>query len=76
MELAGESASYTCSWSMKVVAPGPPVRLSPSKVVSGEPLSSCSPGDATTLTLVDSDPPAPRQRRPGKSPLTYEKVSG
>ena len=76
VDLAGESASYTCTWSMRVVAPGPPVRLSPSKVVSGTPLSSCSPGDATTLTLVDSTHLRRDNVDPGKSPLTYEKVSG
>ncbi|WP_405786100.1 MULTISPECIES: serine/threonine-protein kinase [unclassified Streptomyces] len=74
VELKGDSPTYTCSWGMQVTSAGPPVALSPSEVTSGEPAGSCSPGDATTLTLVD---PAHLRRDnidPGKSPLTYEKV--
>ena len=76
VELSGDSTSYACFWSMRVVSAGPPVRLSPSKVVSGTPVSSCSPGDATTLTLVDSTHLRRDNIDPGKAPLTYTKVSG
>ena len=75
VELSGDSASYACFWSMRVVSAGPPVQLSPSKVVSGMPASSCSPGDATTLTLVDSTHLRRDNADPGKAPLTYTKVS-
>jgi eukaryotic-like serine/threonine-protein kinase len=76
VELSGDSATYACSWGMHVVSAGPPVRLSPSKVVSGLPASSCSPGDATTLTLVDATHLRRDNVDPAKAPLTYEKVSG
>jgi hypothetical protein len=76
VELSGDSASYYCSWDMKVTSPGPPVVLSPSKVVSGEPASSCAPGDATVLTLIDSTHLRRDDVDDGKAPLTYTKVTG
>lgn len=74
VELTGEGPSYSCAWSMRVTAAGPPVALSPSQVTRGEPATSCMPGEATTLTLVD--PTHLRRDTPdsGKSPLTYEKT--
>jgi hypothetical protein len=74
VELSGDSATYTCSWTMRVVSAGPPVALSPSKVTSGEPISSCTAGDATTLTLVDATHLRRDNVDPGKAPLTYQKV--
>ncbi|BBA98246.1 putative serine/threonine protein kinase [Actinacidiphila reveromycinica] len=75
VELSGDSASYACFWDMKVTADGPPVRLSPSKVVTGTPASSCSPGDASTLSLVDPTHLRRSDVDDGKAPLTYTKVT-
>jgi hypothetical protein len=70
----GTDTLYECAWQMVVTDAGPPVKLSPSEVVSGKPAASCSKGTATTLTLVD----ATHLMRDGvageKTPLTYEKV--
>ncbi|WP_329367673.1 protein kinase [Streptomyces sp. NBC_00669] len=76
VELSGDSASYSCFWDMKVTAPGPPVELSASKVVSGTPASSCAPGDASELSLVDSTHLQRSDLDDGKAPLTYTKVDG
>jgi hypothetical protein len=76
VELYGASASYSCTWNMMVTDAGPPVRLSPSKVVTGSPASSCSPGDASTLSLVDATHLRRSDVDDGKAPLTYTKVSG
>jgi serine/threonine protein kinase len=74
VELAGGGADYDCAWSMKVTEPGPPVQLSPSEVTSGDPATSCNPGGATTLTLVDPTHLRRDNLEGGKAPLTYEKV--
>ncbi|MFJ2632154.1 protein kinase [Streptomyces sp. NPDC087422] len=74
VELSGDSASYACFWSMHVVSVGPPVELSPSQVVTGTPASSCSPGDGTTLTLVDGTHLRRDNLDTSKAPLTYTKV--
>jgi eukaryotic-like serine/threonine-protein kinase len=74
VELSGDSATYSCFWEMRVVSAGPPVALSPSKVTGGEPVSSCSAGDATTLILVDAIHLRRDNIDSGKAPLTYEKV--
>jgi hypothetical protein len=76
VELSGDSASYYCYWDRKVASAGPPVELTPSKVVSGHPASSCQPGDATTLSLVDPTHLRRDDVNDGKAPLTYTKVSG
>jgi len=74
VELTGEGADYDCAWSMKVTEVGPPVQLSPSLVTSGQPATSCNPGAATTLTLVDPTHLRRDNLEGGKVPLTYEKV--
>ncbi|SFF52306.1 Serine/threonine protein kinase [Actinacidiphila alni] len=74
VELSGDSATYACFWTMHVTSAGPPVALSPSKVVTGTPASSCSPGGATTLTLVDDTHLRRDNVDAGKAPLTYTKV--
>jgi hypothetical protein len=61
---------------MKVTASGPPVELSPSKVVSGTPMSSCAPGDASALSLIDETHLQRSDLDDGKAPLTYTKVGG
>jgi hypothetical protein len=71
--LTGESAAYSCSWRMRVTSAGPPVALSASQVTGGDPLSSCSPGDPTTLTLLDATH-LRRDNEDGKAPLTYTKA--
>ncbi|WP_328465786.1 serine/threonine-protein kinase [Streptomyces sp. NBC_00448] len=76
VELSGDSASYSCFWDMKVTTSGPPVELSASKVVSGTPASSCAPGDASVLSLVDSTHLQRSDLDDGKAPLTYTKVDG
>jgi len=74
VELRGDSSSYSCVWTMRMTSAGPPVELSASKVVSGTPATSCSPGGPTSLTLVD---PAHLRRDTldgERAPLTYEKT--
>nr|WSX78576.1 serine/threonine protein kinase [Streptomyces sp. NBC_00899] len=70
----GTDTLYKCVWSMVVTEAGPPAKLSPSQVVSGEPASSCFKGNATTLTLVDSTHLTRDGVAGEKSPLTYEKI--
>lgn len=74
VELEGAGADYTCTWSMHVTSAGPPTALSPSEVIGGEPASSCTPGAATTVALVDPTHLRRDNADPGKAPLTYEKV--
>jgi hypothetical protein len=74
VELSGDSPTYSCSWTMRVVSAGPPVGLSPSQVVTGMPASSCTAGDGTTLTLVDDTHLRRDNLDPDKAPLTYTKV--
>ncbi|MGW2810588.1 hypothetical protein [Streptomyces sp. NPDC001450] len=49
-----------------------PLEIGPSSVTSGEPLSSCSPGEATEVTLL-SDGRLKRVKRSGGESLTYTK---
>ena len=72
--LKGDSATYTCEWSMHVVAVGSPVELSPSTVTGGEPVGSCNPGGPTSLTLVDPTHLRRDNLEGDKAPLTYEKA--
>ncbi len=75
VELTGDGPSYSCAWSMHVTSAGPPVALSPSQVTRGS-ATSCLPGGATTLTLVDADHLRRDNVDSGRSPLTYEKTGG
>ncbi|MFJ8882531.1 serine/threonine-protein kinase [Streptomyces sp. NPDC102402] len=46
--------SYRCVFRAELrsaPSPGGPVRIGPSRVTEGEPMSSCTPGEATVLTL-------------------------
>ncbi|WP_329133437.1 serine/threonine protein kinase [Streptomyces sp. NBC_01476] len=52
VELRAVGNGYQCAWRMRVESAGPPVRLSASELVSG-PATSCTSGEATTLTLLD-----------------------
>jgi hypothetical protein len=61
--LAGTSSSYRCVFTADLVeSPGSDgtLRLGPSRVLEGAPLSSCSAGDPSTLTL---DPAGALTRR-------------
>ncbi|MFE3602255.1 serine/threonine-protein kinase [Streptomyces sp. NPDC059142] len=49
------SGGYHCVFEAPLTAPPPdgaPLRIGPSEVVSGEPMTSCSPGPATELTIL------------------------
>jgi hypothetical protein len=50
------------------------LRIGPSRVTTGEPLSSCTPGAASTLTLA-KDGTLERATAGGGGKLTYEKES-
>ncbi|OXY97574.1 serine/threonine-protein kinase [Streptomyces diastatochromogenes] len=49
-----------------------PLEIGPSSVTSGEPISSCSPGEATEVTLL-SDGRLKRVKKSGGESLTYTK---
>jgi hypothetical protein len=49
-----------------------PLRIGPSTVTAGEPASSCSPGEATEVTLL-SDGRLKREKRSGGESLTYSR---
>ncbi|MEU0004219.1 protein kinase [Streptomyces sp. NPDC006314] len=51
---------------------GGPLEIGPSTVTTGEPASSCSPGEATEVTLL-SDGRLKRAKRGGGESLTYSK---
>ncbi|MEU9579729.1 serine/threonine-protein kinase [Streptomyces chilikensis] len=72
--LAGTSSSYRCVFEADLAeAPGDGggLRLGPSRVVDGAPLSSCSPGDPSTLTLT-TDGSLDRRMTTGDT-LTYHR---
>lgn len=50
--MTATGASYRCTFAATLTDAGPTVRLGPSTVVSG-PRDSCSPGEPSTLELVD-----------------------
>ncbi|MFH8885854.1 serine/threonine-protein kinase [Streptomyces californicus] len=69
-------ATYRCEFSAPLAQrPGrdEPVRLGPSTVFAGEPLSSCSPGRPTELTLLPDDTLRRSTPGPGKS-LIYTRA--
>ncbi|MFJ5103847.1 serine/threonine-protein kinase [Streptomyces sp. NPDC088554] len=69
------SGSYHCVFEAPLAAtpaPGAPLRIGPSTVVTGDPLSSCAPGPETTLTL-QADGTLRRVASGGES-LTYTKT--
>ncbi|MEU8685828.1 serine/threonine-protein kinase [Streptomyces sp. NPDC048611] len=51
LTMTATGASYRCAFAATLTSAGPPVRLGPSKVVSGQ--DGCDPGEASTLELVD-----------------------
>lgn len=74
VELRGTGDGYSCVWTMRVTSAGPPVELSPSKVTSGTPVSSCHPGGATALTLIDPTHLRRDNLDSSLQPLTYQKA--
>ncbi|MEV6649906.1 serine/threonine-protein kinase [Streptomyces sp. NPDC051219] len=52
MNLTGEGPTYTCRWTATLRAPGPPLELNPSQVVSGDPVD-CAPGQWSRLDMPD-----------------------
>jgi hypothetical protein len=58
MSLTADGADYHCVFEAELTA-GPtgdgPLRIGPSTVTVGEPRSSCSPGEATEITLLSQD---------------------
>lgn len=50
--MTATGASYRCEFAATLTSAGPPVRLGPSTVVLG-PAGSCSPGEPSTLEMVD-----------------------
>ncbi|MEU1406381.1 protein kinase [Streptomyces sp. NPDC005728] len=67
--------SYHCVFEAKLAeqpGSGGSLEIGPSTVSSGEPLSSCSPGEATEVTLL-SDGRLKRVKKSGGESLTYTK---
>ncbi|MFD6242833.1 serine/threonine-protein kinase [Streptomyces diastaticus] len=74
--LKGGTGSYRCVFQAELTAtPGTrgPVRVGPSRVVVGEPVTSCSVGESTTLTLHGDGRLTRVNDATGES-LTYTKV--
>ncbi|MFE9677438.1 serine/threonine-protein kinase [Streptomyces sp. NPDC006259] len=72
LRLVADGDAYHCEFAATLAqAPTPQaaLRLGPSKVVTGEPLSSCSPGAATEVTLL------PNGRLERLNPTTGEKLT-
>ncbi|MFJ8868990.1 protein kinase [Streptomyces sp. NPDC102473] len=73
--LAG-GGSYRCVFRADLESEpssGGPVRIGPSRVTEGEPMSSCSPGEATVLTLLPDGTLRREIPATGKS-LTYTRA--
>lgn len=73
--LAG-GGSYRCVFRADLEnepSSGGPVRIGPSRVTEGEPMSSCSPGEATVLTLLPDGTLRREIPATGKS-LTYTRA--
>ncbi|MFF5897985.1 serine/threonine-protein kinase [Streptomyces argenteolus] len=72
----GGGGSYRCVFQADLEAPpgsGTSVRIGPSRVTSGEPMSSCTPGRPTVLTLLPDGSLRREITATGES-LTYTKV--
>ncbi|MEV0090134.1 serine/threonine-protein kinase [Streptomyces sp. NPDC050738] len=71
----GGSYTYHCVFRAELASPPSPegpVQIGPSKVISGDPISSCHPGAPTELTLLP-DGTLRRQSTAGGEQLTYTK---
>ncbi|MFF9689050.1 serine/threonine-protein kinase [Streptomyces sp. NPDC014623] len=72
----GAGGSYRCVFQAGLdsePASGGPVRIGPSRVTEGEPMSSCTPGEPTVLTLLPDGTLRREGTATGKS-LTYTKT--
>ncbi|MFD9207336.1 serine/threonine-protein kinase [Streptomyces sioyaensis] len=71
LKMTISGSGYQCEFAATLKSAGPPVRLSPSTVVSG-PAKSCRPGSASSLELVNG-----RLRRvtDGRPPLSYGRMT-
>ncbi|MGX1271393.1 serine/threonine-protein kinase [Streptomyces phaeoluteigriseus] len=72
LRLVADGEAYHCEFAATLTeapASGTPLILGPSKVTTGEPLSSCSPGAATEVTLL------PDGRLQRLNPTTGEKLT-
>ncbi|MFE9255645.1 protein kinase [Streptomyces sp. NPDC006879] len=75
MTLTGQGPTHTCVWNATLLAAGPPLRLSPSTVTSGNP-ATCSPGEWSRLTLRPDGTLTRELVGSTGVPLTYRKVAG
>ncbi len=67
--------TYHCVFEAELAAApsdGSPLRIGPSRITAGEPMSSCTPGAATEVTLL-SDGRLRRVNTVGGESLTYTK---
>ncbi|MFK0293564.1 serine/threonine-protein kinase [Streptomyces sp. NPDC090442] len=71
MEATGPT--YECRFTAALKSAGPPVRLGPSKVVSGTP-DTCRPGTGSTLELMAGQLRRTFDDAGGKAPLLYTKT--
>lgn len=71
LKMTISGSGYQCEFAATLKSAGPPVRLSPSTVVSG-PAKSCRPGSSSSLELVNG-----RLRRvtDGRPPLSYGRMT-
>ncbi|MFJ4922452.1 protein kinase [Streptomyces sp. NPDC088725] len=70
---SGGGTSYHCVFEApltSVPAPGTPLEIGPSTVTTGEPMSSCTPGTPTRLTILDNGNSLRRVTTSGEA-LTY-----
>ncbi|TSB34737.1 serine/threonine protein kinase [Streptomyces benahoarensis] len=73
LTMTASGAAYSCTFSAALRSAGPPVRLGPSRVVSG-PATSCRPGAPSTLEKTDEGLRRSFDGDGGASALTYRKV--
>jgi hypothetical protein len=73
LTMTASGAAYSCTFSAPLRSAGPPVRLGPSRVVSG-PATSCRPGGPSTLEKTDEGLRRSFDGNGGAPALTYRKV--
>ncbi|MEU3710555.1 serine/threonine-protein kinase [Streptomyces catenulae] len=73
MTMTASGAAYSCTFSAALRSAGPPVRLGPSRVVSG-PATSCRPGEPSTLEKTSEGVRRSFDGGGGAPALTYHKV--
>ncbi|MGW1839010.1 serine/threonine-protein kinase [Streptomyces sp. BBFR2] len=73
LTMTASGAAYSCTFSAALRSAGPPVRLGPSRVVSG-PATSCRPGEPSTLEKTPEGLRRSFDGDGGAPALTYRKV--